>query len=69
MSTSPYSPPCRWFINAKYPAFIVRIHSPPCRWFINTTVTESDDSGKIVYDETFECQSNAGYDNFSIVYS
>ena len=34
-----------------------------------TTVTESDDSGKIAYDETFECQSSAGYDNFSIVYS
>ena len=34
-----------------------------------TNVSESDDSGKIVYDETFECQSNAGYDNFSIVYA
>jgi len=34
-----------------------------------TTVSESDDSGKIVYDETFECQSSAGYDNFSIVYA
>ncbi len=34
-----------------------------------TNISESDDSGKIVYDETFECQSNAGYDNFSIVYA
>jgi len=34
-----------------------------------TNVSESDDGGKIVYDETFECQSSAGYDNFSIVYA
>ncbi len=34
-----------------------------------TNASESDDSGKIVYDETFECQSSAGYDNFSIVYA
>lgn len=34
-----------------------------------TNVSESDDSGKIIYDETFSCQSSAGYDNFSIVYA
>jgi len=34
-----------------------------------TNVSESDDNGKIIYDETFECQSSAGYDNFSIVYA
>ncbi len=32
-------------------------------------VSESDDSGKIIYNETFECQSSTGYDNFSIVYA
>jgi len=34
-----------------------------------TNVSENDGSGKIVYDETFECQSSAGYDNFSLVYA
>ena len=34
-----------------------------------TNASDSDESGKLVYDETFECQSSAGYDNFSIVYS
>ena len=34
-----------------------------------TNASENDDSGKIIYDETFECQSSAGYDNFSIVYA
>ncbi len=32
-------------------------------------VSESDDSGEVVYNQTWICQSNAGNDNFSIVYS
>ena len=44
----------------------ITLRAPYCN---PTTVNESDDSGKIVYDETFECQSSAGYDNFSIVYA
>lgn len=32
-------------------------------------VSESDDSGEVVYNQTWLCQSSAGNDNFSIVYS
>ena len=45
---------------------MITLTAPYCN---PTDVNESDDSGKIVYDETFECQSSAGYDNFSIVYA
>ena len=30
---------------------------------------ESDDSGKVVYDQTWTCENSAGNDNYSIVYS
>lgn len=32
-------------------------------------VSESDDSGEVVYNQTWICQSTVGNDNFSIVYS
>ena len=32
-------------------------------------VSESDNNGEVVYNQTWECQSSAGNDNFSIVYS
>jgi len=31
-------------------------------------VSENDDSGKVKYDRTWSCESNAGNDNFSITY-
>lgn len=31
-------------------------------------VSESDDAGKVVYDQTFRCQSSVGADNFTITF-
>ncbi|MDD5212342.1 MAG: hypothetical protein PHV62_07990 [Sulfuricurvum sp.] len=31
-------------------------------------ISESDDNGKVIYDQTLRCQSSAGNDNFTITF-
>ena len=44
---------------------IIEFTAPYCQ---PSDVSENDDSGKIVYDNTWMCESSAGADNFTIVY-